>query len=100
MAGADRVEGTLFGNGERTGNLDIVQVAMNLYMHGIDPKLDFSDMSEADRDMYERCHRHDRPASAIRTPASWSSPPSAAAIRTRSRRASPATSKQKTALET
>ncbi len=45
LAGADRVEGTLFGNGERTGNLDIVQVAMNLYMHGIDPKLDFSDMS-------------------------------------------------------
>ena len=41
LAGADRVEGTLFGNGERTGNLDIVQVAMNLYMHGIDPKLDF-----------------------------------------------------------
>ena len=45
LAGADRVEGTLFGNGERTGNLDIVQVAMNLYMHGIDPKLDFSDMN-------------------------------------------------------
>lgn len=45
LAGADRVEGTLFGNGERTGNLDIVQVAMNLYMHGISPGLDFSDMS-------------------------------------------------------
>ena len=42
LAGADRVEGTLFGNGERTGNLDIVTVALNLYMHGIDPKLDFS----------------------------------------------------------
>ncbi len=41
LAGADRVEGTLFGNGERTGNLDIVTVALNLYMHGIDPKLDF-----------------------------------------------------------
>ncbi|MDB6118683.1 MAG: leuA 2, partial [Verrucomicrobiaceae bacterium] len=53
LAGADRVEGTLFGNGERTGNLDIVQVAMNLYMHGIDPKLDFSDMSSLIR-MYER----------------------------------------------
>src|SRR5207249_3079422 len=38
LAGADRVEGTLFGNGERTGNLDIVTVALNLYMHGIDPK--------------------------------------------------------------
>lgn len=54
LAGADRVEGTLFGNGERTGNLDIVQVAMNLYMHGIDPKLDFSDLN-ALREVYERC---------------------------------------------
>jgi 2-isopropylmalate synthase len=54
LAGADRVEGTLFGNGERTGNLDIVTVALNLYMHGIDPKLDFSDLN-AIRDVYERC---------------------------------------------
>jgi 2-isopropylmalate synthase len=54
LAGADRVEGTLFGNGERTGNLDIVQVAMNLYMHGIDPGLDFSDLNSL-RDVYERC---------------------------------------------
>lgn len=53
LAGADRVEGTLFGNGERTGNLDIVQVAMNLYMHGLDPKLDFSDVNGLIR-MYER----------------------------------------------
>jgi 2-isopropylmalate synthase len=53
LAGADRVEGTLFGNGERTGNLDIVQVAMNLYMHGLDPKLDFSDMNGLIQ-MYER----------------------------------------------
>ena len=53
LAGADRVEGTLFGNGERTGNLDIVQVAMNLYMHGMDPKLDFSDMNGLIT-MYER----------------------------------------------
>ena len=44
LAGADRVEGTLFGNGERTGNLDIVTVALNLYSQGIDPKLDFSDL--------------------------------------------------------
>lgn len=54
LAGADRVEGTLFGNGERTGNLDIVIVAMNLYMHGIDPRLDFSNLN-AIRDVYERC---------------------------------------------
>jgi len=56
LAGADRVEGTLFGNGERTGNLDLVVVALNLYTHGIDPKLDFSDIN-AIRDTYERCTR-------------------------------------------
>ena len=44
LAGADRVEGTLFGNGERTGNVDIVTLAMNMYSHGVDPHLDFSDM--------------------------------------------------------
>src|SRR2546423_5012192 len=54
LAGADRVEGTIFGNGERTGNLDIVTVALNLYMHGIDPKLDFSDLGSI-IDVYERC---------------------------------------------
>jgi 2-isopropylmalate synthase len=54
LAGADRVEGTLFGNGERTGNLDLVTVAMNLYMHGIDPGLDFSNLA-AVREVYERC---------------------------------------------
>lgn len=54
LAGADRVEGTLFGNGERTGNLDIVTVALNLYMHGIDPGLDFTDLN-ALVDVYERC---------------------------------------------
>jgi 2-isopropylmalate synthase len=54
LAGAERVEGTLFGNGERTGNLDIVTVAMNLYMHGMDPGLDFSDLN-AVRAAYERC---------------------------------------------
>ncbi len=53
LAGADRVEGTLFGNGERTGNLDIVTVALNLYMHGIDPKLDFSNLGSI-IDVYER----------------------------------------------
>ncbi|MBQ5951045.1 MAG: 2-isopropylmalate synthase [Lachnospiraceae bacterium] len=44
LAGADRVEGTLFGNGERTGNVDIVTLGMNLFSHGVDPQLDFSDM--------------------------------------------------------
>ncbi|HEU5125617.1 MAG TPA: 2-isopropylmalate synthase [Verrucomicrobiae bacterium] len=54
LAGAERVEGTLFGNGERTGNLDIVTVALNLYMHGIDPRLDFSQLNGV-REVYERC---------------------------------------------
>ena len=54
LAGADRVEGTLFGNGERTGNLDIVTVALNLYMNGIHPGLDFSDMGRL-VEVYERC---------------------------------------------
>ena len=44
LAGADRIEGTLFGNGERTGNVDVVTLAMNMYMQGADPELDFSDM--------------------------------------------------------
>ena len=46
LAGADRVEGTLFGNGERTGNVDIVNVALNMYTHNVDPKLDFSNINE------------------------------------------------------
>jgi 2-isopropylmalate synthase len=54
LAGADRVEGTLFGNGERTGNLDIVTVALNMYMHGVNPGLDFTDLN-AVRAIYERC---------------------------------------------
>ncbi len=44
LAGADRIEGTLFGNGERTGNVDVITLAMNMYTHGVDPVLDFSDM--------------------------------------------------------
>lgn len=54
MAGADRVEGTLLGNGERTGNMDIITMGMNLYSQGIDPKLDFSDM-EGIIDIVEYC---------------------------------------------
>jgi 2-isopropylmalate synthase len=49
MAGAERVEGTLFGNGERTGNVDIVTLALNLYSQGVDPELDFSNINEAAR---------------------------------------------------
>jgi 2-isopropylmalate synthase len=58
MAGADRVEGTLFGNGERTGNVDIATVALNLYMQGVDPGLDFSNIDDI-RETYERCTRMD-----------------------------------------
>ncbi len=56
LAGADRVEGTLFGNGERTGNVDLITLALNLYTHGVDPKLDFSDMPSI-VDLYERVTR-------------------------------------------
>ena len=56
LAGADRVEGTLFGNGERTGNADIVTIAMNMFALGVDPGLDFSDMPEL-VEMYERVTR-------------------------------------------
>ena len=56
LAGADRIEGTLFGNGERTGNVDIITLAMNMFSHGVDPKLDFSDMKKI-RETYERLTR-------------------------------------------
>ncbi len=56
MAGADRVEGTLFGNGERTGNLDLVNVAMNLFANGVDPRLDINDI-DALRRTAEYCNR-------------------------------------------
>ncbi|MBQ2880704.1 MAG: 2-isopropylmalate synthase, partial [Clostridia bacterium] len=56
LAGADRVEGTLFGNGERTGNVDIITLAMNMYAHGVDPKLNLSNMNEL-VEKYERCTR-------------------------------------------
>jgi 2-isopropylmalate synthase len=56
MAGADRVEGTLFGNGERTGNVDVVNLAMNLFMNGVDPELDVTDI-DALRRVAEYCNR-------------------------------------------
>ena len=54
LAGADRIEGTLFGNGERTGNVDIVTLGMNMYSQGVDPKFDFSDMPHI-CEVYEKC---------------------------------------------
>jgi 2-isopropylmalate synthase len=56
MAGADRVEGTLFGNGERTGNVDVITLAMNLFVNGVDPMLDLSDIDALRRDA-EYCNR-------------------------------------------
>ncbi|NTV16943.1 MAG: 2-isopropylmalate synthase [Chlorobiaceae bacterium] len=58
MAGADRVEGALFGNGERCGNMDVVIMALNLFSQGIDPELDFSDLPRI-REVYRRCTRMD-----------------------------------------
>ena len=54
FAGADRVEGTLFGNGERTGNVDILNIAYNMFSHGVDPKLNIDDINEI-VEVYERC---------------------------------------------
>ena len=56
LAGAERIEGTLFGNGERTGNVDIITLGMNMFSHGVDPGLDFSNMMEI-RETYERLTR-------------------------------------------
>ncbi len=88
LAGADRVEGTLFGNGERTGNVDIVTLAINMYSQGVNPGLDFSNINEV---------IPSAPSSALSCPfiraiptrATWSSRRSPARIRTLSRRASP-----------
>lgn len=60
LAGADRIEGTLFGNGERTGNVDIVTLAMNLFSHGVDPELEFSEIHDI-RESYERLTRMEVP---------------------------------------
>ncbi len=53
LAGADRIEGTLFGNGERTGNVDVITLCMNMFTHGVDPKLDLSDIPKL-TELYER----------------------------------------------
>ena len=60
LAGADRVEGTLFGNGERTGNVDIITLALNMFTHGIDPKLELSQMNQI-KAIYEKCTKMEVP---------------------------------------
>ena len=85
LAGADRVEGTLFGNGERTGNADLVTLAMNMFSQGVDPEIDLSDMRHV-RSVVESCNKlpvHER---STPTPAIWSLRPSPAATRTLSAR--------------
>ncbi len=84
LAGGDRIEGTLFGNGERTGNVDIVTVAMNLFAHGVDPELDFSNMPE----VVENYEKYTDMKVPPRQPYSgnWSSPHSPDPIRTLSPR--------------
>lgn len=58
LAGADRIEGTLFGNGERTGNVDILNIAYNMFSQGINPELDIENVNEI-IDVYERCTKMD-----------------------------------------
>ncbi len=58
LAGADRIEGTLFGNGERTGNVDVLNIAYNMFSQGIDPKLEIENVNEI-IDVYERCNKMD-----------------------------------------
>ena len=85
MAGADRVEGTLFGNGERTGNVDIVTLGLNMFTQGVDPTLTFSDINELveARNSATSCLS----MNAIPMPASWCILPFRAAIRTPSAKA-------------
>ncbi len=84
LAGADRIEGCLFGNGERTGNVDLVTLGMNLFSQGVDPELDLSDLPHV-RSVVERCNQLPSP-SATRTAATWCSPRSPDRTRTPSRR--------------
>ena len=86
LAGADRVEGCLFGNGERTGNVDLVTVGLNLYTQGIDPKIDFS-RHRGDQDRRSNIATRSRCIRAIPMAAIWSSRPFPVRIRTRSRKA-------------
>ena len=87
MAGAERVEGTLFGNGERTGNVDIVTMALNLFTQGVDPELDVSDVNAHPRRRRALHATAGAPAPPLRR-ANWSTPHFPARTRTRSRRVS------------
>jgi isopropylmalate/homocitrate/citramalate synthase len=86
MAGADRVEGTLFGNGERTGNVDVVTLALNMFTQGVDPKLDCTTSSGCARRCMNIPTRWRSP-SGILMWANWSTPRFPARTRMRSTRA-------------
>ena len=86
LAGADRVEGTLFGNGERTGNVDILNIAYNMFSQGINPELEIGNVNEI-IEVYERCCKMTDRIRDIRMPASWYLPHSPVPIRMRSTRA-------------
>ena len=86
QAGADRIEGCLFGNGERTGNVCLVTLGINLFSRGVDPQIDFSDIDEIRRTV-EYCNQLPRARAPSRTAATWSTPRSPAATRTPSTRA-------------
>ena len=88
LAGADRIEGCLFGNGERTGNVCLVTLGLNLFSQGVDPQLDFSDIDEIRRTV-EYCNQLPVPERHP-TAATWSTRRSPGRTRTRSRRASTA----------
>ena len=81
LAGAERIEGTLFGNGERTGNVDLITLALNLYTQGIDPELDLHDINAIKT--YTNARHICTLNRGIRTPASLFSPRSRVRIRTR-----------------
>ena len=86
LAGGDRIEGTLFGNGERTGNVDIVTLAMNMFCHGVDPELDLLQYAGGSRNI-RTVYRYESAILASRTAGSWYSPHSPDPIRTLSPRA-------------
>ena len=87
LAGADRIEGCLFGNGERTGNVCLVTLALNLFSQGIDPKIDVSDIDEVRRTV-EFWYRLPRPPAPSPTRARTSTQPSPDPPQTQSRRVS------------
>ena len=95
LAGAERVEGTLFGNGERTGNVDVLNIAYNMFSQGLNPEPGTSEHINEIIDVYERCCKIPVHPSVTLMPASWYSPHSPVPIRMRSTRACKAMQERK-----